>query len=583
MGTTRPARNSGAGRGVSPAKLVRGVDAPALSHSRHTFPTAAPIVRGLSTSAAAAPLLAALAACSGARAPLPAAPVPAPAAERGLAAPAAAPAPTPASTEPAITAADLRERLQIVAHDSMLGREVGTPGMRRATDYLVRELARLGLRPAGDGGSFERRVDLVRTTVAYEAVLDGAPLGMSQLFPVSGMVPGLPPGARTSGQGRLVYGGYVVDPRFTPDIDLVPEQLEGNVLILRLGAAPGSQAGTQPRFDVTRLMGSGSPLRAVVLVAEGDLADFWEYGGRIVRNGSILPASAAQEPAPGTAPMIFLAAPEAVELLVGRSLADARPVPDLGVFRFDVRRSTAPIEASNVAAVLPGSDPARAGQYVAIGAHHDHDGIGAAEEGDSIFNGADDDGSGTVAVLEIAERLASLPQAERPARSILFVWHTAEEKGLLGSEQFTRDPPVPRDSIVAQLNIDMIGRNSPDSLYLVGSRRIATELGDAVEAVNARQPRPFAFDYSWDVPGHPERIYCRSDHFNYARYGIPVTFFTSGLHADYHEVSDEVERIDFDKLARAARLIGDVAVEMAGRPARPVLDQPVPPLGTPCN
>ena len=535
-----------------------------------------PIVRGLSTTAAATPLLAVLAACSGARAPV-SAPLP-PAADRGLAA-----APAPASTEPAITAADLRERLQVVAHDSMLGREVGTPGMRRATDYLVRELARLGLRPAGDNGTFERRVELVRTTVAYEATLDGAPLGMAELFPVSGMVPGLPPGARTSGQGRLVYGGYVVDPRFTPDIDLTPEQLQGNVLILRLGAAPGSQSATQPRFNVPQLMGAGSPLQAVVLVAEGDLADFWEYGGRIVRNGSILPPSAAQEPAPGTGPMIFLAAPEAVEGLIHQSLRDARPVPDLGVFRFDVRKATAPIEASNVAAVLPGSDPARAGQYIAIGAHHDHDGIGAAEEGDSIFNGADDDGSGTVAVLEIAERLASLPAAERPARSILFVWHTAEEKGLLGSDQFTRDPPVPRDSIVAQLNIDMIGRNSPDSLYLVGSRRIATELGDAVEAVNARQPRPFSFDYSWDVPGHPERIYCRSDHFNYARYGIPVTFFTSGLHPDYHKVSDEVERIDFDKLARVARLIGDVAVEMANRAARPVLDQPVPPLGTPCN
>jgi Peptidase family M28 len=540
----------------------------------------------LSIHTAAAPLLAALAACSGARGSAPAtAPAPAPASRALSAPPAASPVPAgPASTEAAITAADLRERLQVVAHDSMQGREVGTPGMRRATDYLVRELARLGLRPAGDDGGYERRVDLVRTAVAYEATLDGAALGPAEMFPVSGIVQGMPPGARISGQGRLVYGGYVVDPRITPDIDLSPEQLQGNVLILRLGAAPGSQAGSQPRFNVPQLLGEGSPLQAVVLVAEGDLADFWEYGGRIVRNGAIVPAAAAaQAAAPGTGPMIFMAEPGAVERLVGRTLADARPGPELGLFRFDVRTTSAPIQASNVAAVLPGSDPARAGQYVAIGAHHDHDGIGVAEGGDSIFNGADDDGSGTVAVLEIAERLASLPAAERPARSILFVWHTAEEKGLLGSDQFTRDPSVPRDSIVAQLNIDMIGRNSPDSLYLVGSRRISTELGDAVEAVNAAQPRPFFFDYSMDVQGHPERIYCRSDHFNYARYGIPITFFTTGLHPDYHKVSDEVERIDFDKLARVARLIGDVAVEVAGRPARPVLDQPVPPLGTPCN
>jgi Zn-dependent M28 family amino/carboxypeptidase len=165
---------------------------------------------------------------------------------------------------------------------------------------------------------------------------------------------------------------------------------------------------------------------------------------------------------------------------------------------------------------------------------------------------------------------------------VLFVWHTAEEKGLLGSESFTNQPTVPRDSIVAQLNMDMVGRNAPDSLFLVGSRRLSTELGDAVEAVNAAQPRPFLLDYSWDVPNHPERIYCRSDHYNYARFGIPVTFFTTGLHPQYHTVSDEVELIDFEKLARVTRLIGDVAFEISHRAARPVVDRPVPPLGTPC-
>jgi Zn-dependent M28 family amino/carboxypeptidase len=293
-------------------------------------------------------------------------------------------------------------------------------------------------------------------------------------------------------------------------------------------------------------------------------------------------ADAQAVAAEGTAPMIFLVTPRAVERLMGQRLDLARPEANLGSFRFDVRRGTAPIEASNVVAVLPGSDPARAGEYVAVGAHHDHDGIGVAEEGDSIFNGADDDGSGTVALLEIAERLAALPAAERPARSVLFVWHTAEEKGLLGSAQFTENPSVPRESIVAQLNLDMVGRNSPDSLFLVGSRRLSRQLGDLVEAVNARQARPFAFDYSWDVPNHPERIYCRSDHFNYARYGIPITFFTSGLHPEYHKVSDEVELIDFEKLARVARLVSDVVMDVAALPTRPPLDQAVPPLGTPC-
>jgi Peptidase family M28 len=535
-----------------------------------------------------APLLAAvLAACSGAA---PATrPAPAPAADRGLApaAPSAAvapmPAPGPASTEAAITAADLRERLQIVAHDSMQGREVGTPGMARATNYIVGELQRLGLRPGGDDGTYLDRVDLVRTQIRSQASVGGEPIRAADLVPVSGLVEDLPRAVRTQGEGRLVYGGYIVDPAISPGADLAPEQLNGSVLILRFGAAPGATAASRPRFNPQLLMGEGSPLQALILVAEGDLGDLWDYAGRIARNGNVVPAGQAAGDAPGTAPMIFMMEPGAVARLVGQPLESARPSPDLGTFRFDVRRTSTPIEASNIVAVLPGGDPARAGQYVALGAHHDHDGIGAAENGDSIYNGADDDGSGTVAVLEIAERLASLPAGERPARSVLFVWHTAEEKGLLGSEAFTDNPTVPRDSIVAQLNMDMIGRNSPDSLMLVGSRRLSTELGGMVEAVNAAQPRPFALDYSWDAPNHPERIYCRSDHYNYARFGIPVTFFTTGLHPQYHEVTDEVELIDFDKLARVARLISDVAADVSHRPARPVVDQPVPPLGTPCT
>jgi hypothetical protein len=528
---------------------------------------------------AAAPLLAmALAACAGG-----ARPATAPAANRGMApgaAPAAVPAPGPAATEASITPADLRERLQIVAHDSMQGREVGTPGMQRATDYIVRELQRLGLRPAGDDGTFLDRVEMVRTDIRFDASLDGNALGPAEIIPVSDLGEGLPAGGRPQGQGRLMYGGYIVDPAVNADVDLTPEQLSGNVLILRFGAAPGSNAASRPRFDPQALLGPGSPLQAVILVAEGDLEEFWAFGGRTVRNGSIGVPVAGGTPA--TAPMLFLAEPGAVERLIGRPLEGARPVPDLGVFRWDVRRTASPIQASNIVAVLPGGDPARAGQYVALGAHHDHDGVGEAVGGDSIFNGADDDGSGTVALLEIAERMSAMPAGERPARSVLFVWHTAEEKGLLGSRSFTDAPTVPRDSIVAQLNMDMIGRNAPDSLFLVGSRRLSTELGGIVEAVNAAQAKPFWLDYALDAPNHPERLYCRSDHYNYARFGIPVTFFTTGLHPQYHTVDDEVALIDFEKMARVTRLIGDIAFDLSHRAARPGVDRPVPPLNVPC-
>ncbi len=288
-----------------------------------------------------------------------------------------------------------------------------------------------------------------------------------------------------------------------------------------------------------------------------------------------------------------------------------------------------PGTARNVIAILRGSDPTLKEEYVAIGAHNDHIGIKPTAVDhdslkvynqmltdlgapmwdrnmrakrdslrpfihinldslhkirplrlDSISNGADDDGSGTVSVLEIAENLAS--RAERPKRSIIFVWHTGEEKGLLGSKWFTEHPTVPREKIVAQLNMDMVGRGSaaditgggPDYLQLVGSRRVSTELGDIVEKVNSERSRPFKFDYQYDANGHPERIYCRSDHYNYARYGIPITFFTTGLHPDYHQVTDEPQYIDYEHMMRVADFVRDIAVRVANLDHRIKVDKP---------
>ena len=296
-----------------------------------------------------------------------------------------------------------------------------------------------------------------------------------------------------------------------------------------------------------------------------------------------------------------------------------------------------PGTARNVIAILRGSDPVLRNEYVAIGAHNDHvgfrrggpvdhDSLRAVNEElsrrgaphwngaraalrdsvrklininvdslrrirparpDSINNGADDDGSGTVTVLEIAEYFASLKV--KPKRSIIFVWHTAEEKGLLGATWFTEHPTVPREQIVAQLNMDMVGRGGvndiegggPDYLQLVGSRRVSTELGDIVEQVNAANPQPFKFDYEFDRNGHPERIYCRSDHYMYARYSIPVTFFTTGLHPDYHQVTDEPQYVDYPKMARVADFVRDIALTVANMDHRPKVDHPVAdPMGS---
>jgi Zn-dependent M28 family amino/carboxypeptidase len=190
-------------------------------------------------------------------------------------------------------------------------------------------------------------------------------------------------------------------------------------------------------------------------------------------------------------------------------------------------------------------------------------------------------------VLEVAEAFAGA--ANRPKRSLLFVWHTGEEKGLLGSRWFADHPTVPRDSIVAQINIDMVGRGaatdlgagSPRYLQLVGSRRLSTELGDLTETVNRAEPAPFVLDYTFDANGHPDNIYCRSDHYNYARYGIPVVFLTTGLHGDYHQVTDEAQYIDYPHMTRVAQFVQNLTARVAGLGHRPVVDKAKPdPMGS---
>ena len=295
-----------------------------------------------------------------------------------------------------------------------------------------------------------------------------------------------------------------------------------------------------------------------------------------------------------------------------------------------------PVDASarNVIAILRGSDPALRSEYVAIGAHSDHLGMLAKPvdhdslraynrvmrpEGgqtiagqptarqwaaihtvldslrrlrparlDSVYNGADDDGSGSVALLEIAELLAS---QKRPRRSIILVWHTAEEAGLLGSAWFTDHTTVPHDSIVAQLNMDMVGRGTatdlptggPRNLQVIGSKRLSTDLGNVVDSVNAIRRVPYLIDYSFDAPGHPLNRYCRSDHYMYARTGIPIAYMSRGYHQDYHQVTDESQYIDFEGLANVAGFVHDVAIAVADRKDRVRVDKPRPNPLAPCR
>ena len=518
----------------------------------------------------------------------------------------------PVPTTATITPGDLLTRLYIYADDSLEGRLGGTRGNYRATAYIAREVERLGLEPAGTSGYFQN-IPLVDRAydesssfgtgaTAFTAWRDFLPRDQGAGRPIDGT--------------RVVFGGTWGDSASL----LSREQARGKFVVIRVAPGPDGK----PRWSTGRGL-TTERFRTAAGIAVASLSDMPEDQQRINR-----PPGPRFGTDTTTLPTFMYITADAAQRLLGEPLPSAKSGALGGTVggRITFRDAPTNTPARNVVAILRGSDPALRGEYVAIGAHNDHIGIqtpavdhdslrafntvmrpGGAEDNpgtptaaqtvrinairdslraihparlDSIANGADDDGSGTVSVLEIAEWLAR--RSERPKRSILFVWHTGEELGLLGSSWYTDNPTVPRDSIVAQLNIDMVGRGGPDDvpnggpgyLQLIGSRRLSTELGNIVEAVNRSGSHGFTFDYQYDTNGNPHQYYCRSDHYEYARYGIPITFFTTGGHRDYHQVTDEPQYIDYNHMARVASLIGDIAVHVADLDHRVVVDQPKP-------
>jgi hypothetical protein len=526
----------------------------------------------------------------------------------------------PQPTTAAISPADLMTRVYIFADDSMMGREVGTPNHIKATAYLDREVRRIGLTPAGDSGTFFQNLPIVNRALAPGSSLtveDKKFAGGADYLPRDNSVFGR---VRSLDGVTAVYGG-VFSPQGDTSKMVTQAAAAGKLVVIGVPNGPDGK----PLWG-----GNRQPLSGYYISAAGVAVVSLDAVDQATRGQLLEPTQLVktEQSDPLDVPQFMYVSNAMAEALIGKSLSGLTRGEIGKTVRGNVVYAETPAPGRNVVAILPGSDPALKGQYVAVGAHNDHVGFNrqpvdhdslrafnsvvrpkgeddpmrpatAAEAGrikhmldslrkirparrDSIYNGADDDGSGSMALLEIAEALATSPA--KPKRSILFVWHAGEEKGLWGAEYFTDHPTVPRDSIVAQLNIDMIGRGAtgdiegggPGYVQLIGSKRLSTELGEIVEAVGKTEPTPFRFDYQFDANGHPQQYYCRSDHYEYARYGIPVAFFSTGGHRDYHQVTDEPQYIDYDQLARVATLVQNVALRVANLDHRIVVDKPKP-------
>ena len=542
-------------------------------------------------------------------------------------------------TVAAITPCDLMTRLYIYADDSLQGREAGTIGNLKATAYIEHQVRSLGLKPAGDNGTYFLWMPVTRHIVTSSSTISagGKTFHEGRDFNLSA------PPADKKVTGDVVFGGTLGDTAH----ELSAAEADGKIVIV------DAPAGGGRGFGFGRGGAGSNPLAgaAAVLVVQSPLAPAriqYVFNDTVQSEGQAAYRASHPQEANGRGgrgrggfgagnALTVNITPAVASALLGKSVAGASRGEKGGSATLDIYQKTEAAPTRSVIGIIPGSDPVLKNEYVVIGAHSDHIGLSPARpiaehdslkaynevarvEGadtrnapeptaeqwvrineikdslrkvypprlDSISNGADDDGSGSVSILEIAEAFAK--GKVKPKRSLIFIWQTGEEKGLWGSQWFTNHPTVPRDSIVADLNLDMVGRGAPTDItgrskegellhgannyvQLVGSRRLSTELGDIAESVDKTEPVPLTFDYSMDANGHPQNIYCRSDHANYARYNIPVIFFTTGGHADYHQVTDEPEYIQYQHMAEVDKLVYDIAMKVGDLDHRPVVDK----------
>ncbi len=500
-----------------------------------------------------------------------------------------------------ITAQQMKDYLTFIASDELEGRDTPSRGLDIAALYIASHLSRWGIKPAGDNGTYFQKFPLKRNKIDVSGTkfdLNGQSYNYGDDF-LAGSVSG-------SVSGNVVYAshGWVIKSKNINAYEGI--DVKDKIVVVAGGLPKGvtfaDLQGGKPGVDWFNapLYAQANGAKAVIVVAGfGNLATWQTVRRNQTEKGALVFGQNQQQ---SNVPTIT-ASPRLINTLFQGEKLNGTTVYNRAVagetvegFALNVNKKvslsvavkTENISTQNVVGILEGSDPVLKNEYVAVGAHYDHDGIKDPINGDAIWNGADDDGSGTVAVMAIAEAFAK--GATRPKRSIIFVWHAAEEKGLWGSEYFANNPTVPITSIVTQLNIDMIGRAQkpgdenhpvnkdlakPGEVFVVGSKMMSTELGELSESLN-KSFLNLQFNYKYDDPNDPERIFYRSDHYNYAVKGVPIIFYTDGTHVDYHQPTDTVEKIDFPQMEKITRTVFAMGWELANRTNRPKVDKPLP-------
>jgi hypothetical protein len=504
-----------------------------------------------------------------------------------------------------ITKENAYKHLFILASDEYEGRETGKKGAWMAADYIRTQFKNLGLTAPVNGDYFQP-IDMATYSLSQTVLtVNGTPMESLKDFviqPNNVTLKGF-----TFNAAEVLFAGYGLDNKADYN-DYAGQNVSGKVVMIFAAGDPTTKTPAPATADRTAMRKAMAERQAkisylmdnnaagIILIDPAldnitpEMKARYEGSGQVVLLNA---ANVARMQSQKSANVVYVNTATANEILKGAGLNVAglqqqittAGKPASRIVKADISASAmkkeTKVRAENVLGFLEGSDPKLKSEILVISGHYDHEGLTTSGT-DKVNNGADDDGSGTTGVLMMAEAFMKAKKAGKgPKRSILFMTVVGEEKGLLGSEWYSEHPVFPLANTIVNLNIDMIGRtgfeyqNKPDSanyVYVIGSDKLSTELRTISEAANATYTK-FKLDYKYDDPADTERIYYRSDHYNFAKHGIPIIFYFNGVHEDYHKPSDEIGKINFPLLAKRAQLVYYTAWELANRATKPAVDK----------
>ncbi|PHN05631.1 peptidase M28 [Flavilitoribacter nigricans DSM 23189 = NBRC 102662] len=502
-------------------------------------------------------------------------------------------APSPTKLAQTITAQDMKRHLSTIASTEFEGRETGTDGQKKAAEYIARYFQKLGIPAIGNDGNYFQQINFfAENWENIDLEMDGTPLrhlwdyyampadnesrDWKDIDEVTFLGYGIDDPAYSDYKGTDVAGKAIL---IYPD---EPKDRKGNYLVSGTSNPSDWFENLEKKLQVAKQHGV-----EVVFIIDNDFKQNVSNARREILNRRLAMVESLPEDR-NLANSVFLSSEVAKKMISGefkkvvkarkriQKKGKLRSVSIPVNLRLRQEKSVRSLVGENVLGYIEGTDPELKDELLVITAHYDHLG----KRGEDIYFGADDNGSGTSTVLEVAQAFAQAKsEGWGPRRSVLIMLVSGEEKGLLGSQYYVEYPIFPLENTIANVNVDMVGRVDPkheekgnsDYIYVIGSNRLSTELHQINEDANARYTQ-LELDYTYNAEDDPNRYYYRSDHYNFAERGIPAIFYFNGTHEDYHRTSDTVDKINFEKMEKIGRLVFYTSWELANRDDRIKVD-----------